>query len=94
MKSPLGASDLFAFFLFLNMHFFEPKKAALGEKSRHTRAGVTRCVRNVPCRGRSVVLVHFAAHFSKNRGDPEPLSLEVCRFYTFCSTAKGGFATL
>jgi len=25
MKSPLGASDLFAFFLFLDMHFFEPQ---------------------------------------------------------------------
>ncbi len=44
MKSLLGASDLFAFFLFLNMHFFEPEKAAVGEKTRHTRAGVTRCV--------------------------------------------------
>jgi hypothetical protein len=43
MKSLFGASDLFAFFLFLNMHFFEPQKAAFGEKSRHTRAAVTRC---------------------------------------------------
>jgi hypothetical protein len=42
MKSLLGASDLLAFFLFLNMHFFEPQKAAVGEKSRHTRAAVTR----------------------------------------------------
>ena len=44
MKSLLGASDLFAFFPFSNMHFFEPGKATVGEKSRHTRAAVTQCV--------------------------------------------------
>jgi len=29
MKSLLGASDLFAFFLVLNMHFFEPEKSEI-----------------------------------------------------------------